>query len=380
MKNKTCVLAWRGLHVTSEAGVSMCCVQAPISKLDNRKIIDIRSSQEWNDIRQSMLDGDEHPSCKTCWDLEKGGIIKSPREAINDTHPGVEMNVPELEDDEVYQIDIRQTNICNMKCLSCYAEVSSSIAAEELKENNIKSNGIKEVTNNDLENYVMRNVANIREIYFAGGEPLLNPLHWKILEELDRLGRYNEHVVYNTNLLQLDYKGLEVFDYWDKFSKLYVGISIDAIGTRAEYIRAGTVWKKIDENLKQMQQLYPTRFTISTTVSALNASALIELMDDIDDRGIQRHDWHNYVYNPSFLHVSVLPLYYRKKLVDDMAEKKGVEDTGFKLFKSHMLDNSLATSKDKKRFKEYVQHKDKIRGTNIFDSCPEFIDIWDDIK
>jgi MoaA/NifB/PqqE/SkfB family radical SAM enzyme len=380
MNNKTCVLAWRGLHVTPDEGVSMCCTQSPLTILGDQKIIDIRTSQEWNDIRQSMLDGDEHQSCKQCWDLEKEGIVKSPREYINNTHPTVEMTNAILEDDKVYQIDIRQSNICNMKCLSCFAGLSSMIAAEEAKENNIKSKGIIEIVNNDLENYVMNNIANVREIYFAGGEPLINPLHWKILRELDRIGRYDEHVVYNTNLSKLDYKGTHVFDYWNKFSNWYAGVSIDAIGARAEYVRAGTVWKSIDKNLKQMQQLYPARFGIDTTVSALNAGALIELMDDLDSRGIRKHRWYNYVYQPTFLHVSVLPLYYREHLVDVMAEKKGTDDTGFMLFKNQMINNELATSKDKQDFKQYIQHKDNIRGTNIFESCPEFIDLWDDIK
>ena len=63
-----------------------------------------------------------------------------------------------------------------------------------------------------------------------------------------------------------------------------------------------------------------------------------------------------------------------------MAEKKGTDDTGFMLFKNQMINNELATSKDKQDFKQYIQHKDNIRGTNIFESCPEFIDLWDDIK
>ena len=31
-------------------------------------------------------------------------------------------------------------------------------------------------------------------------------------------------------------------------------------------------------------------------------------------------------------------------------------------------------------FKEFINTHDKIRGTNIFDSCPEFIELWDNIK
>jgi len=44
-----------------------------------------------------------------------------------------------------------------------------------------------------------------------------------------------------------------------------------------------------------------------------------------------------------------------------------------------MLNNEIATPADKQKFKDFILHKDKVRGTNIFDSCPEFKDIWDDI-
>ena len=44
-----------------------------------------------------------------------------------------------------------------------------------------------------------------------------------------------------------------------------------------------------------------------------------------------------------------------------------------------MLNNDIVTTREKTMFKDFIVKKDKMRGTNIFDSCPEFKDIWDDI-
>ena len=382
MTNKTCGMAWSGLHVTPLGGVSMCCDQPPLTTITDQKIAEVRRSDKWNEIRQSMLDGKEHPACKKCWILEKDGIVKSPRELNNRANPHLLKNgaTAELDNDILFVIDYRQSNICNMKCLSCYSGLSSAIGAEEAREQNIKSNGVIEIVNSDLENYVMNNIPNIKSFYFAGGEPLMNPVHWNMLAELDRLSLYDRRIGYNTNLSKLDYKGKHVFDYWDKFQNWRVGVSIDAIGNRAEYVRYGTDWNNIDQNLIQMQKYYPTNYAVTSCVSAINVAGLIELMDDLDRRGVTEHKWSNFVYMPDYLHVSILPRYYREQLVTTMADRIDINSTSFKFFKNQLLNNEKATSKDKQDFKTYIQRKDNVRGTNIFDSCPEFKDIWDDIK
>lgn len=61
-------------------------------------------------------------------------------------------------------------------------------------------------------------------------------------------------------------------------------------------------------------------------------------------------------------------------------ERIDINSTDFKFFKNQMLINEKATSKDKQDFKNFIIKKDKTRKTSIFDSCPEFKDIWDDIK
>jgi pyruvate-formate lyase-activating enzyme len=403
-ENKLCVYAWKGLQVSPNGDISMCCFQhgtsdgylGGLQKDGERTIAEVRRSDKWNEIRQDMLDGKEHPACKKCWAIERDGFY-SGRQYINDKYPesleGIDS--AELKDDVLHQIDIRQSNICNMKCLNCNSVYSSLWAIEEAQEHNLPAtNGVKEIANDDIYNYLYSNIPHIKEFYFAGGEPLLNPVHWNIMKELDAIGRHDVKLVYNTNLLKLDYKGKHIFDYWDKFTNWHAGVSLDAIGDRAEYCRAGTKWPTMLKNLQLLKETYnkpgETRtFGIDCTVSALNVGGLIDFFEFLRQMNITNYRWLNYVYAPIHLHVSVLPLQYRHKMVSqvetyfeetDFSSITPIGEDGFTFFKNQMLNNEAATSKDKQDFKNFIIKKDKTRKTSIFDSCPEFKDIWDDIE
>lgn len=356
-----------------------------------------------------MLKGEEHPSCKQCWDAEKEGNIKSYRQGTNEQYPEEynlikKLSSKRLIDEKLLQIDIRQTNICNMKCLSCGPIYSSMWGAEEGTNqiiqysnknryvNGINKNGVLSVENNGLEDYILSSLSHVKQIYFAGGEPLVNPLHWSILKELDRLERQNVYIYYNTNLLKLDFRGKHIFDYWDRFTGWSVGASIDAIGSRAEYVRTGTVWETVDSHIRQMIEKYPKQFDIQTTTSALSVGGLKDLMQYCKDLQITQQ-WGNIVTSPQMLHPNVLPRDYRQHVFNEIeiivTEKIKNHDTKgsnsienlqnfLNHFKLTMLESD-ASNEHKRKFKMFIENKDITRNTDIFTSCPEFKDIWSKI-
>ena len=116
---------------------------------------------------------------------------------------------------------------------------------------------------------------------------------------------------------------------------------------------------------------------------------MIDFFEYAKSMGIDNIQWSNFVYGPQYLHVSVLPREYREKVVKELEDYFATTDTpgkisalnqdGLKFFKNQMLNNDIVTTREKTMFKDFIVKKDKMRGTNIFDSCPEFKDIWDDI-
>ena len=402
--DKICVHAWKSLYVTPLGEAGMCCIQFPLlTKINSQTDVKtIRQQKIWDDVRESMLKGEEHPYCTKCWNTEKENNLASYRQHTNEKYLKEyntikKQNTKKLLDDDLLYIDIRQTNICNMKCLSCNPVYSSLWGAEEgtnypleysdgnLYKDEIKKNGVLYVKNNEFEEYILSNLKNIREIYFAGGEPMLNTLHWDILQELDRMQRYDVKIYYNTNLFKLDYKTKHVFDYWNKFTTWFAGCSIDAIGARAEYVRTGTKWKTIDAHLKLMQEKYPWNFDIDTTVSALSIGGLKDLMLYCEQLNIKKHRWGNTVIRPKHLSIDILPRDYRRHVFRDIEKlvqqkiKDNIEFEYLKSFLNHLevaMLSTNATAKDRYKFKSFIEQKDKTRNTDIFASCPEFKDLW----
>jgi hypothetical protein len=145
----------------------------------------------------------------------------------------------------------------------------------------------------------------VEQIYFAGGEPLMMGEHYNILDELERRGRFDVKLIYNTNFTHVKLKDRTVFDYWKNFESVAVGASLDDMGPRAEYIRKGTDWAVIEQNRIRMLEICPNvDFYISPTVSILNAMHVTDFHRNWVNRGLLQ---------PQDLNVNILqdPAYYR---------------------------------------------------------------------
>jgi sulfatase maturation enzyme AslB (radical SAM superfamily) len=140
-------------------------------------------------------------------------------------------------------------------------------------------------------------------VYFAGGEPLIMEEHYRVLKELVHREMFDVRLVYNTNFSELDFKDESVLELWKLFKNVSVGASLDANGTRAEYIRKGTVWSKIVNNRERMLRVCPqVDFYVSSTVGILNVWHLPDFHREWVDLGlIQPHDFNiNMLQSPEW--------------------------------------------------------------------------------
>jgi hypothetical protein len=157
----------------------------------------------------------------------------------------------------------------------------------------------------------------VEQIYFAGGEPLMMEEHYRILDELERRGRFDVRLIYNTNFTQTRLKDREVFDYWRKFTSVAVGASLDAMGPRAEYIRRGTRWDQVERNRRTMQEVCPgVDFYISPTLSILNAVHLPDFHRDWTEKGLIRaQDLNvNILQDPAYLRIDIATPEYKEQV------------------------------------------------------------------
>lgn len=289
-----CMMPWIHMHIWPNGNALPCCIADSndvYGNVNNKTLKEVWNNDKFSTMRKKMLAGEEIETCSRCYELEKSTKIYTLRQSINfdmmDKHFDLVQSTKEdgtLENPRMAYMDIRFSNICNMKCRTCGPELSSTHAQEHADmwspKHTSELMGVAEgrgpvisVTQDnphvweDLEQYLM----DVEEVYFAGGEILITEEHYKLLDYWIENGKTDVRLRYTTNFSNFKFKKKSLFDYWKKFSDVNVAASIDTFGHRAEYMRWGTVWKTIEDNRRQMIQECPNiKFEITPTISIYN--------------------------------------------------------------------------------------------------------------
>jgi len=295
--NKTfCVLPWTHFFHTPSGELSPCCSaddQIEESKSlgnikDYKNYSEIINHPWFNDLRLKMLRGEKSDACKFCYQTEDHGA-QSFRTSKN------EMLDQMISMDEIHNMtksdgslknfkmrywDVRFSNVCNLSCRMCSPEYSHTLAKEE----EIMFNGSyvkKAHDTNDFESIVEKYgpLDELYDVYFAGGEVLFQPEHWQMLEHLIDIGKTDIMLMYNTNLTKLDYNNYKLLDYISKFKDVTFTVSLDGTGKLLEYIRWGSNWNTIVENLNQIKTLPNSHLRFNHVTMFYNVLALPETLD-----------------------------------------------------------------------------------------------------
>jgi organic radical activating enzyme len=273
------------------------------------------------ELRKDMLNERPNPACGRCYEQEESGFF-SGRKSANKHHGH---HIKRIDDDKFQMSywDIRFSNLCNLSCRSCGHIFSSSwyqdqakLAGGDWKDRNQVLNYAGR-TETDMWGQLVPHLDYVEQIYFAGGEPLMMTEHYNILDELERRGRFDVRLIYNTNFTHTKLKDREVFDYWRKFKSVAVGASLDGMGPHAEYIRKGTNWQIVERNRRAMLEQCPdVDFYISPTLSILNAWHLPDFHREWTEKGlITAKDLNvNILQDPAYLRIDIATAKYKDQL------------------------------------------------------------------
>lgn len=298
-KSKTfCVLPFIHQYVGPGGDVTPCCVfnsdykfagsAQPLGNLKENNLKEIWNSERTKQLRLDVLTGKENSGCYICTSREalnddyKRGFNKSYmiKEEIKEIISKTQAD-GSLEDHKLFYIDARWNNLCNFKCRMCGPSYSSSWIedANKIAPLERRTYVFSGKTDDDLLNQIIPHLDTVQQLYFAGGEPLMQKEHYEVLKRIIEIGNTNVNIFYNTNLSQLQLKGYDpVYSYWNNLPKVEVAASIDGSYAKAEYWRSGTKWKKIVENVQTIKQVSPhVKFKIAFTISWINAFNFISL-------------------------------------------------------------------------------------------------------
>lgn len=399
--NTICAVPWMHLNFEPNGLVVPCCLTSThnyfAGDLNDQPIEAIWNSDNMKALRKDMINGIEPKICNKCFDRERvtgesgrthhakgfGHVLKKIPEITEEDGTCTEMNL------EYW--DFRFSNICNFKCRSCGPRYSSAWVQDAKKlgwiDEQDKVWNIEGVNNTTNFDFLKEQVHKVRRIYFAGGEPLMMPEHWQILDLLAANNRFDVSVSYNTNCSTLTYGGKNALDYWSKWQpgQLEVWPSIDEIDDRAELVRSGTVWPKVEANLKQLAKLDNIIIRPGLTIGAFNVFRLPEIITRLVDIGVIRQTL-NYNYNNFFInllehprhyHVQILPDEFKQatieKLKNFIAEYEEKYSTKIDWIFTHIL-HELTTPynpQSAREFFEITQKLDLIRKEDTFKTIPE---------
>jgi organic radical activating enzyme len=390
-----CIYPWTHLHAWPTGQAFPCCMSEPEGQVGDCKTQTLE--QIWNgdgmrQLRVNMLSESTSVACTRCYEQDDSGFF-SGRKSANKHHGHLINRILETKEDgsldrfHMTYWDIRFSNLCNLSCRSCGHIFSSSWYQDQAKlagNNWASKNKVLNYagrTETDIWEQLVPHLDYVEQIYFAGGEPLMMEEHYNILDELERRGRFDVRLIYNTNFTHVKLKDRMVFDYWKKFDSVAVGASLDAMGPRAEYIRKGTNWDTVERNREQMLKICPeVDFYISPTLSIMNADHLPDFHRAWTSKGyIRAQDLNvNILQDPAHYRIDIAPIKYKQQLRSKFEEhlewlrpldhlKRAT--VGFESAVNFMqaTDNTQLLSK----FWNKTAELDAIRKENILDFIPE---------
>lgn len=227
-------------------------------------------------LKQEFLEGKKPDRCISCWTKEKQGL-QSIREHFLDWNFDKQI-------EKTFHLELRESNLCNFACRMCNP-TDSSMLEKEIEEHPELQQFYypNKLTNMTTENWneILEVTKEIESLYLTGGEPMTMKRYYELLDYLIANNRQDDIVLrIYTNCSVYNPKFIEKLV---QFKKAELVMSIDAVGTVAEYQRYGTKWNVVRENIFKFCQL-PIKVSIHSTISAytlLDMSSLANLFVEI---------------------------------------------------------------------------------------------------
>lgn len=274
MSDTWCPLPWVHQFIIPD-GIKTCCQGLQIESTSPSKFF---KSELIDSVRQSIIDNKLHSNCRYCANLEDKGFISTRQESVEFYK---ELNSTNIKSQLEY-LDLRYSNLCNFACRTCEPAFSSKIINEIDQHTELKkfyplvnkTNSYSAIAQ-DLKDIL----PTVKRINFTGGEPLLIKDNIKILSELLNLGRIDCEIMITTNASVINPQWLSLLS---KFQTVHWTISIDGVGPYAEYIRYGSVWTQIENNIKHILSTgHSVAFnTVLSSYSILDIDNLVSFFVD----------------------------------------------------------------------------------------------------
>lgn len=375
-----CIAPWLSTVITSDSILKPCCAYAGhIIELASDRFNSTNFDNWRNDklgvIRNELLSGVKHSGCVQCWDQEKNGKLNSYRHHMNETFKNfinTEFDPNVLPGLKYAHFDFG--NLCNLKCMQCTPAASSNIETE-YKMNKVKLNvaGIEWNLPTDTNWYKSEKFSKFKEeylnklthLFLTGGEPLMIPEALHFLDSMP--SSYNIELLITTNGTTVSEKIIAILR---KFKKVLITVSLEGIGKHNDYIRHGSKWETIHDNIIKLSSV-ATGNQINThhVFQHTSVYSLVPLIKYVHTAHLHLNIGKYYGQEQFKTINSVAPDLVKKFVVEleNLQESlhynyrtRPAISQSLSYLKEYKYDEVLAS-----KFKKYIATIDEIRGENF---------------
>jgi radical SAM protein with 4Fe4S-binding SPASM domain len=365
-----CYSPWTNIDISPQGDITPCCKfqhQPNEQKfnIQSHTIEQYNKSNFLSNLKQEFQQGQWPSGCERC-KIEEENNIKSKRQLDWDRW-NEHYQQYNTEQPTFITASIAFGNTCNLTCITCNPYSSSrwqkeyqTIAGIDIKPHHF----YKEQFVEDL----IKQAPHLVHIDIPGGEPLLSG----VTEQKELLKFYinnnqakNVSLHYTTNATI--FPDNDWWELWKHFKEVDIQLSIDAVGSKYEYIRYPAKWEDLISTVDKYMhyQKHNIRLSVSHTVSAYNIFYLDEFFVWIEQVGLPR-PWLGRVHNPSHMRPEVWPEPY-KNLIHNKLKESQYRDV-------QNIANVIANQDASQQFELFcsrVHEHDQYRGNSFAETFKE---------
>lgn len=252
-------------------------------------------------------------TCERCWKEEDAGrISKRINSKIRLKEYYDQIDFTNTDPNQLWFIDLKLGNICNLKCRICGSWSSSPWAQEEMaylpdvkKKDHLAYTFLKQGAwpreNAQFWDNLRALLPHIKYFEFTGGEPFLIKEHFDLLQyAADNDYAKNIEIHYNTNGTVFP----DATELWKKFKHVEIALSIDNVGARFEYERYLAKWDEVINNLTKFTAMRSNALStqLCITINVQNVYYLPEICQWIEQQTFD-HIYFNMLHDPYHMNI-----------------------------------------------------------------------------
>ncbi|MFN8790145.1 MAG: twitch domain-containing radical SAM protein [Bdellovibrionales bacterium] len=383
-----CPYPWSNLMVAMDGTCRVCCKTYHTVKDESghplksqtTSLNEIWMAKDLQNFRRDLSSGVARSECQSCWKEERAGRKSHRQIAIeSDWFPKVN---PSEKVEPPTSLDLKLSNLCNLKCRICGPEYSSKWISDYENLRGKPDPYFRSFSKTSFlgtperKQQLIEWLPRLRRLELFGGETLLNPEFYEILELCVDSGRASQISLFsNTNGTVFNDR---LGPLLNKFEKVYLGLRLDDIGDRFEYQRKGAKWPQVQACLKGFESIASDRIQIklAPTISVLNVFYLDEILT-----WMRTHTklpiYLNVLHDPAQYAIANLPMAVKEEVISNLRKIPG-EENRIAQFEIEALCQLMSQNRGSDRFFHDFQSMtlrlDQIRQEDFFKTFPRIVE------